>query len=221
MSTGHLMYLTCKLLTSFCCSIYIYFMVMILNSCKYKSFSKMANAFSIFCKNTQTQVRKWEHFIPLYKSKPIHLWGKKRLWLLFLKSSCVEALQKVSMCVCVCAILVKEQEEVLHTDSNKEYAFDKTTSASCVFYTKTGWFLADFLDVMCPQTEAAQVNSTTAQCTTKRAAHKWSQTLITVSKRAARAISLTRHCFSNALKMARMHLVLQPHSGRNFAFHLH
>lgn len=75
------------------------------------------------------------------------------------------------MCVCVCAILVKEQEEVLHTDSNKEYAFDKTTSASCVFYTKTSWF-PDFLDVMCPQTEATQVNSTTAQCTTKRAAHK-------------------------------------------------
>jgi len=77
----------------------------------------------------------------------------------------------VYVSVCVCYFGQRTQEEVLHTDSNKEYAFDKTTSASCIFYTKTGWF-PDFLDVMCPQTEATQVNSTTAQCTTKRVVHK-------------------------------------------------
>jgi len=42
--------------------------------------------------------------------------------------------------VYVCYFGQRTQEEVLHTDSNKEYAFDKTTSASCIFYTKTGWF---------------------------------------------------------------------------------
>lgn len=49
--------------------------------------------------------------------------------------------------MCVCYFCQRTQKEVLHTDSNKEYAFDKTTSAPCIFYSKTAWF-PDFLDVM-------------------------------------------------------------------------
>lgn len=42
----------------------------------------------------------------------------------------------------VCAILVRQtQKEVLLADSNKEFAFDKTTTATCIFYTKTVCFL--------------------------------------------------------------------------------
>lgn len=53
---------------------------------------------------------------------------------------------------------------MLLADSNKEFAFDKTTTASCIFYTKTFWF-PDFIYAVQPpaKTEATQqVNSTTA-----------------------------------------------------------
>lgn len=41
----------------------------------------------------------------------------------------------------------RTQKEVLLADSNKESAFDKTTTASCIFYTKTFGF-PDFIDAI-------------------------------------------------------------------------